>query len=141
MRITLVFALFAAALALAGCGSSSSSADETTSPANTSTAPNAPAPGHEVIQLQADEGGALKFDRDDVKTLSGKVQLSMSNPSSVQHNVAIKGNGLDKKGAVVGKGGISIVNVQLKPGDYEFYCSVDGHEQAGMKGTLHVGTA
>ena len=139
MRIPLVIALAVAAVALAGCGSSSS-ADETTSPANTSTQPNAPAPGHEVIQLKADEN-ALKFDRDDVKTLAGKVQLSMSNPSSVQHNIAIKGNGVDEKGAVVGKGGISIVNVQLKPGDYEFYCSVDGHEQAGMKGTLHVGTA
>ena len=128
----------AAALALAGCGSSSSSANETTSPANTSTAPHAPAPGQEVIQLKADEGGALKFDRDDVKTLAGKVQLSMSNPSSVKHNIAIKGNGIDKKGPIVGKDGISILNVQLKPGDYEFYCSVDGHEQAGMKGTLTV---
>src|ERR671939_1062647 len=138
MRIPAAIALAAAALALVGCGSSSS-AGETTSPANTSTQPNAPAPGQEVIQLKADEN-ALKFDRDDVKTLAGKVQLSMSNPSSVQHNIAIKGNGVDEKGAVVGKGGISIVNVQLKPGDYEFYCSVDGHEQAGMKGTLHVGT-
>lgn len=141
MRIMGVIALGVAALALVGCGSSSSSADETTSPANTSTAPNAPAPGHEVIQLKADEGGKLEFDRDDVKTLAGKVQLSLSNPSSVQHNIAIKGNGIEKKGPVVGKDGISIVNVQLKPGDYEFYCSVDGHEQAGMKGTLHVGTA
>jgi uncharacterized cupredoxin-like copper-binding protein len=141
MRIAALIPLAVAALALAGCGSSSSSADETTSPANTSTAPHAPAPGQEVVQLKADEGGSLKFDRDDVKTLAGKVQLSMSNPSSVQHNIAIKGNGIDKKGPVVGKDGVSILNVQLKPGDYEFYCSVDGHEQAGMKGTLHVGTA
>jgi uncharacterized cupredoxin-like copper-binding protein len=141
MRFPILIALVVAALALAGCGSSSSSADETTSPANTSTQPNAPAPGHEVIQLTADEGGALKFDRDDVKTLAGKTQLSLSNPSSVQHNIAIKGNGVNKKGPIVGKGGISILNVQLKPGDYEFYCSVDGHEQSGMKGTLHVGTA
>ena len=94
-----------------------------------------------MIQLKAASNGALKFDRNDVKTLSGKVQLSLANPSGVQHNIAIKGNGVDKKGPVVGNGGVSIVNVQLKPGDYEFYCSVDGHEQAGMKGTLHVGTA
>ena|SRR5947208_609025 len=140
MRVLGLIALVLAAAALAGCGSKSSS-HAATSPANTSTAPHAPAPGSEVIQLKADEGGALKFDRDDLKTLSGKVQLTMANPSSLMHNIAIKGNGINKKGPVVGKGGVSIINVQLKPGDYEFYCSVDGHEQAGMKGTLHVGTA
>jgi uncharacterized cupredoxin-like copper-binding protein len=141
MRVAALLVVAFAALGLAGCGSSSSASDETTSPANTSTAPHAPAPGSEVIQLKADSGGALKFDRDDAKTLSGKVQLTLANPSSLKHNIAIKGNGIDKKGPIVGKGGVSIVNVQLKPGDYEFYCSVDGHEQAGMKGTLHVGTA
>jgi plastocyanin len=139
MRIAACMSITFGALALAGCGSTSPTS--ATSPANTSTAPHAPAPGQDVIQLKAASNGALKFDRNDVKTLSGKVQLSLANPSGVQHNIAIKGNGVDKKGPVVGNGGVSIVNVQLKPGDYEFYCSVDGHEQAGMKGTLHVGTA
>ena len=34
-----------------------------------------------------------------------------------------------------GAGGDTIV---LAPGTYTFYCSVPGHEQAGMKGTLIV---
>lgn len=65
----------------------------------------------------------------------------MANPSQLEHNIAIKGNGVNVKGPVVGNGGTSNVNVQLKPGDYEFYCSVPGHEAGGMKGTLHVGTS
>jgi uncharacterized cupredoxin-like copper-binding protein len=134
----LIFAF--ACLALAGCGSSSKSS-ETTSPANTSTAPNSPTPGPQVVHFKADEGGALKFDPDDASTLAGKVQLSMANPSQLEHNIAIKGNGVNVKGPVVGNGGTSNVNVQLKPGDYEFYCSVPGHEAGGMKGTLHVGTS
>jgi uncharacterized cupredoxin-like copper-binding protein len=35
------------------------------------------------------------------------------------------------------KGKRSVI-VKLKPGTYTFYCSVPGHEQAGMKGTLTV---
>jgi len=30
------------------------------------------------------------------------------------------------------------VTLTLKPGTYTFYCSVDGHEAAGMKGTLTI---
>ena len=36
------------------------------------------------------------------------------------------------------KGGESTVSIELPAGEYEFYCPVSGHEQAGMKGTLTV---
>jgi uncharacterized cupredoxin-like copper-binding protein len=38
----------------------------------------------------------------------------------------------------VQNGGVSTVNVKLAPGTYTFYCSVPGHRQAGMQGTLTV---
>ena len=52
--------------------------------------------------------------------------------------MAIEGNGVNVKGKVVGQGGTSTVTTTLKPGTYTFYCSVDGHRQAGMEGTLAV---
>jgi plastocyanin len=76
-----------------------------------------------------------------VKTLSakhGKVTITMANPSSFQHGVAIEGKGVDKDGKVVGKGKTSTVTVTLKKGKYTFYCPVPGHRAAGMKGTLTV---
>jgi hypothetical protein len=139
MRIVVALLLAAASPALVACGSSSSSAG--TSPANTSTAPHAPAPGQEVIQLRADAAGAQKCDRSSASTLAGKVQLSMANPSSRRRQVAIKGSGVDKKGPAVPHGGVSIVNVQLRPGTYAFYCAGPGRESAATKGTLRVGTA
>jgi plastocyanin len=69
----------------------------------------------------------------------GKVTLVMSNPSSISHDIALKGNGLKPVvGKMVGKGKTSTITATVKKGSYEFYCSVPGHEAAGMKGTLTV---
>jgi plastocyanin len=67
-----------------------------------------------------------------------KVTLVMANPSSFPHPVGVRGHGLNKKGKTVNKGGTSRVTVKLKKGTYTFYCPVDGHEAAGMKGKLIV---
>ena len=53
------------------------------------------------------------------------------------HNIAVRGNGVDEKGPVVSTG-TSEVTVDLQPGEYEFYCSVPGHGEGGMKGKLIV---
>jgi uncharacterized cupredoxin-like copper-binding protein len=63
----------------------------------------------------------------------------MTNPSPVGHNVALKGgSGVDEKGDVVQGDAKSTVEATVQAGQYEFYCSVPGHEQSGMKGTLTV---
>jgi plastocyanin len=80
----------------------------------------------------------LKFNKKTLSAKSGKVTIVMANPSSFPHAVAVKGNGINKKGKVVTKGKTSRVTVTLKKGTYTFYCPVPGHEKGGMKGTLKV---
>ena len=81
----------------------------------------------------------LAYNKKTLTAKAGKVTIVMTNMSAVfQHNVAIKGKGVSKKGKVVGKGGQSKVTATLKPGTYTFYCTVPGHEAAGMKGKLIV---
>jgi azurin len=58
--------------------------------------------------------------------------------SHVPHDIAIQGNGVDVTGKVVTDGGTSTVTANLDPGTYTFLCTVDGHADAGMKGTLTV---
>ena len=91
-----------------------------------------------VLQIDADPTGQLKFTASSATASAGAVTVKMKNASGVPHDIGIKGNGINEVGPVVSNGGTSTVNVTLKPGTYTFFCSVDGHEAAGMKGTLVV---
>lgn len=140
---TLTLMLAVAAVALAGCGSSKKkeTAVSTSTPTPTATATattaGASASGGQTVKLAADPS-ALKFNTSKLTAKAGTVTLKMSNPSGIPHAVAVEGNGVDKDGNTVMKGGTSTVTAKLKPGTYTFYCPVDGHRQAGMKGTLTV---
>jgi plastocyanin len=94
--------------------------------------------GAQTLKISADPGGALKFDKSSLTAKAGKVTIVMDNPSDLPHAIEVEGNGLEIKGDTVTKGGVSKASGELKAGKYEFYCPVDGHKQAGMKGTLTV---
>jgi mono/diheme cytochrome c family protein len=89
------------------------------------------------LEIPADPSGALAFTFGKATATPGPVEISMPNPSPIQHNIAITGP-VKGQGPVVGKGGDSKFSVTLKPGTYEFLCEVPGHEEGGMKGTLTV---
>jgi plastocyanin len=145
---TLALALAALSLAVAGCGSDNNSSSDSSSSSGSSggsSSSAAPAPttsssggGGGQLSVSADPGGALKFDKSSLDAKAGKVTITMDNPSSLPHAVAIEGNGVDEEGDTVMQGGKSTVSADLKPGTYTFYCPVDGHKQAGMEGTLTV---
>jgi uncharacterized cupredoxin-like copper-binding protein len=148
MRAFSLIALFCAiAIPVAGCGgdddSSSSSSGSSSGGSSSNTTSNSSggvsAGGGTVLKIAADPNGALKFDKTSLSAKAGKVTIVMTNTSSIPHAVEMEGGGIEKKGAVVtGGGSVSRVTAKLKPGKYEFYCPVDGHKAAGMKGTLTV---
>ncbi len=102
---------------------------------------NAPTPdtNAQTLKLSADPNGQLAFDKKTLGAKPGNVTIDMTNPSPVDHDISIEGPGnVARKGKIVGKGGTSTVSADLKAGDYTFYCSVQGHRQGGMEGTLTV---
>ena len=121
----------AVALVIAGCGGSYGTATNASTTSSSSG---------QVLNVSADPGGQLRFDKTKLQAKPGKVTLRMANPSSsgMDHAIAIEGNGVDSDGPTVAPGGTSTVTVTLKKGTYTFDCPVPGHEQAGMKGTLTV---
>lgn len=87
------------------------------------------------LQLAADPGGAFSFDKKMLEAPAGSIMIELANESSVPHNVAIEGGGVDEESPTV-TGESTSLTVELQPGTYTFYCSVPGHREGGMEGTL-----
>jgi plastocyanin len=136
MRRTLIAVALATAV-FAGCGDDD---EESATPTPTAEATQAPASGGggETLKFSAPADGSLKFDQGDVTAKAGKVTVEFANPSSVPHAVEIEGNGVKEETETVTGSDAPPITVDLKAGTYEYYCPVDGHEAAGMKGTLTV---
>jgi uncharacterized cupredoxin-like copper-binding protein len=144
---TLTALLAATALIAAGCGgsddnssdnsSSSSGTQGNTSDSTATGGGGGGGGGGSTVKLTADPGGALKFDKTSLSAKAGKLTVVMDNPSQTPHAVEVEGKGLEKATKTL-TGGTAKVTVDVKPGKYEFYCPVDGHKAAGMRGTLTV---
>lgn len=91
-----------------------------------------------TLSLSADPSGALRFNTTSLQAKAGPVRLRLTNPAPLGHNISLRGPGVDQQGPTVQRGQTSTVSATLKPGSYTFYCSVPGHSQAGMQGTLTV---
>jgi plastocyanin len=139
--------LVALALAGAGCGDddgSDSGSSDSGQAAETKTndtgggASDTGGAAAQTLKLTADPGGALKFDKSTLTAKTGKATIVLDNPSSLPHAVEVEGQGIEEETDTIGKGETAKVTVDLKPGEYEYYCPVDGHKAGGMTGKLTV---
>jgi plastocyanin len=90
------------------------------------------------LEIPADPSGATAYTFASATAGPGSLEIDSPNKSSVDHNIAVEGNGVSEAGPVVKNGAVSKVTADLKPGDYAFFCTVPGHRQAGMEGKLTV---
>ena len=90
-----------------------------------------------TLKLAADPV-ALAFDKDSLTAKAGKVTIDFDNPSATPHNVVIEEDGKDLAGFDPITEGENAASAELKAGSYTYYCSVPGHREAGMEGTLTV---
>jgi plastocyanin len=90
-----------------------------------------------VLDIPVAESG-LAYQFADARAPAGTLRVTSKNPQNVPHDIAVEGNGVNEKGEVVEAGGVSEFSADLQPGEYTFYCSVPGHREGGMEGTLTV---
>lgn len=91
------------------------------------------------MSLQANLQGQLAYNTTSLSARAGKVSIEFTNKAPLPHNVTIESSSGQQVGATpTFLGGSKGVTVNLVPGTYKFFCSVPGHRQAGMEGTLTV---
>ncbi len=162
-KLAVLFAMLLAALALVACGGGGSSTSEETGGASGAVEEaeeTAEEAGEEVeekaeeakkeaeggsagsastLDVEADPSGNLAFTSDSATAKAGKVTVDFTNSSPIPHDVKIEDeSGEEIGGTEVISEGSDSAEVELKPGTYTYYCSIPGHRQAGMEGTLTV---
>jgi uncharacterized cupredoxin-like copper-binding protein/multisubunit Na+/H+ antiporter MnhG subunit len=100
-------------------------------------AEKAPAAAQTTLELAADPEQLL-FDETSLSAPPGEVTIRLDNPAAIPHNVAVaRGGDVVAESDTVTQSETS-VSAELQPGGYEFLCTVPGHAEAGMQGTLTV---
>lgn len=90
-----------------------------------------------TLQLKASPV-EIAYDTTELNSKPGKVTIDFENPAAIEHDVAIEQDGEEiAKSEVITEGKTS-VSADLAPGTYTFLCTVPGHAEAGMEGTLTV---
>jgi uncharacterized cupredoxin-like copper-binding protein len=143
-KFLVALAVIAIPLFLAACGDDDSSSTSAATPSTTSseastessTTASTGGGGGETVDLSETE---YKIDPADSTVKAGSVTFNVTNDGATVHNVEIEGNGIEEQGTDdLQPGDTGDLTVDLQPGTYTIYCSIDGHEDLGMKGEITV---
>lgn len=149
--LVVALAIAIASLGLVACGGSD---DDTTSSGADTQAQSTPESGGEtsggeaeggsagsgaVVDFETPEGSALAYTTKEASAEAGTDTINFTNVQATPHDVAIE----DDAGKEIGKTEVisedtASAKVKLEPGSYTFFCTIPGHREAGMEGTLTV---
>jgi plastocyanin len=135
-----VIALAGSVLAACGDDDDDDGGDTTAAEtATTDTAGGGAAGGGSTVDVSAPADGDLSFDQTDLTATAGAVTINFDNPASISHDVKIEDSaGEELGGTDLVAQGDATATVELQSGSFTFFCSVPGHREAGMEGTLTV---
>ena len=138
-----------ASVAAFGCGGDDDETTEEATAVEETTATTTSVPGR--VDLVTPPGDALVFKPDSAAAAAGLVTIVWHNQSKLLHSICLEdqqGKGIKSIGKTVCSfevkgpsevtGKLTETYKDLKPGDYTFYCGVDGHRAQGMEGTLTI---
>lgn len=132
-------------ISLAACGGDTNPAptNSTNNPtvqattASVTTAPTIGKAAGQQVDIKLNEWSILP---DNLTIPAGKVIFVVSNDGNATHNLAVQNAGSDvgKTPNFTKADGSKNLELDLQPGTYTLICTIPGHAQKGMKGTLTV---
>jgi plastocyanin len=139
--VAAVAALAVLGLAACGGGGNDNSTTAASAPATTTStaAGGGGGGGASTVDISTPSGTDLAYDQKSVSANAGNVTIDFKNNESITHDVAVE----DSSGTTLGQtdlvsAGTANTTVSVTPGTYTFFCTVPGHREAGMEGTLTV---
>jgi uncharacterized cupredoxin-like copper-binding protein len=132
-----------AVFGLAACGGGGDNNETTaaaTPPATTATTGGGGGGGGgSTVNFSTPSGSDLAYNQKSASTTAGTVTIDFQNNEAISHDVAIE----DSSGKTIAQtdlvsSGSATTTADLTPGSYTFFCTVPGHREAGMEGTLTV---
>jgi plastocyanin len=149
-KVAALLALALAAVALVACGGDDDDDTTTTGTTTEATQEGGAAAGGEgaaaggaggsTFKVAAVPDTGLAYTTTEATAKAGDLTIEFENPQTLTHDVAIE----DASGEDIGKTDLIADDTttttikDVKPGKYTFYCTVPGHREGGMEGTLTV---
>jgi plastocyanin len=137
-KLALLLALLAlAAFGVAACGGDDDDEADTAETTETTVESDGGAGG--TVSVTANPDGELAYEEETLTAPAGAVTIEFDNPASIGHDVVVEdqdGNELARTDVITQD--TATTEGEFEPGEYVYYCSVDGHRDAGMEGTLTV---
>jgi plastocyanin len=102
----------------------------------TTTTTEAAQGGAETVKVSSPADGSLVFEPSKLTAKAGTVTIDYDNPSPVDHSIAIETGGETLDESEIAANATLTASANLKPGKFVYFCTVPGHREAGMVGTL-----
>jgi plastocyanin len=137
-KLALLLALLTlTAVGVAACGGDDDDDDGGDTAATSET--TVESEGGASVSLTANPDGELAYEESTLSAPAGMVTIEFDNPASIGHDVVVEdqnANEITRTDVITGDTATAVG--EFEAGDYTYYCSVDGHRDAGMEGTLTV---
>jgi plastocyanin len=139
--LILLAALCLSVFAISACGDDEEE-EPTTAETTTTEEPagggGGAAGGGGAVTVSAVADGSTAFEESSLEASAGPTTFEFTNPASLAHDFCLEQDGSEVGCSETITDSETTLEADLETGEYTYYCSVAGHREGGMEGTLTV---